>query len=430
MKISRPFGFSKRIRCLLIESKIISIILIQPHNEAYGHALSDISMSTSLAKNKNALLLILPAWKNPNPALLDMKSEDIRIYKSPKWIAYLISLLIWDIFLLISPYRISFFRWLRDNTGHLAKKLNKNKNIFSFLGIPLANLAKWLKRNYKYLTEKNTAKRSYLRRKLIATPTPLKLSKKWERHCTNGIKAIGLDLPSSKIAILHIRESGYKSSQNPYEQRSHMRNADISNYQEALTHLVDNGYTIVKIGDKSMRPIKMNGLIDLASSEYNSPALELYIMQHAKLFILSESGPMYTPLLFNDVPALLANFSNTYFCYPIRKNERFLLKKVVKKKTSHTLSIYEMLEEEYVRHRLTPEYYDFIDNSNDELLSAIKEMLQIIEGINNPSQEQLLFREKLTSTAPLLSNKILPPKWGAEDGFWGHGYISNCLFQK
>lgn len=109
----------------------------------------------------------------------------------------------------------------------------------------------------------------------------------------------------AKIVTLHVREPGYH---NHMEMYYNIRNADIHNYLPAIQYLIDNGYYVIRIGDKSMTqlPIRHNQVIDAPFNSYYTDFFEPYFISQSLFYIGMPSGPETLACIF-DVAMLRTN---------------------------------------------------------------------------------------------------------------------------
>ncbi|MEQ8814131.1 MAG: TIGR04372 family glycosyltransferase [Thalassobaculum sp.] len=114
--------------------------------------------------------------------------------------------------------------------------------------------------------------------------------------------ALGLQ-PSARIVTLHCREAGYR-----VDSRHGLRNVDIATYLPAIRRLVERGYTVIRLGDRSMTPLpKIPGVFDYARSTLKSPELDVLLTGVATFHIGSSSGLSLVPQLFGT-PCLYLNW--------------------------------------------------------------------------------------------------------------------------
>jgi len=109
-----------------------------------------------------------------------------------------------------------------------------------------------------------------------------------------------------RIVTLHCREAGFR-----VDRHQDVRNADITSYLPAIRALTARGFTVVRLGDRSMTRLPdMDGVIDYAHSPLKTKALDILLPGAAAFHVGSSSGLSQVPLLYGT-PCL---FTNWYPC--------------------------------------------------------------------------------------------------------------------
>jgi len=107
------------------------------------------------------------------------------------------------------------------------------------------------------------------------------------------------------FVAMHIREGGYHGD-GPDTTRRH-RSADVDDYLNAIVHIISRGGMVIRLGDKSMTPLKdMPGVFDYAHSDIKSAEMDLFLCAEARLFIGTTSG-LTTAVQALGTPMLLVN---------------------------------------------------------------------------------------------------------------------------
>lgn len=205
-------------------------------------------------------------------------------------------------------------------------------------------------------------------------------------HINDGKRAmleIGLP-PNAWFVVIHVRDNGYQNGSwqksNPYDD---YRNADIESYREALNLVASLGGYIVRIGDPRMKPLDgVPKLIDYFKSNIRSTYLDTYLLSNCKFFIGTSSGPILTSQLFGR-PTLATNFAPIN-SYAYLKNGITISKKYYSKSMNRFLTLREVLQSEFSHeqngNRFSQNEVLVIPNTSNEIVSAVKEMNQFING--------------------------------------------------
>jgi putative glycosyltransferase (TIGR04372 family) len=191
--------------------------------------------------------------------------------------------------------------------------------------------------------------------------------------------------PSGPYVTLHCREDGFKLKgvHGP-------RNASIGDYAPAIRDLLRRGYTVIRLGDPSMTPLRaVPGLIDYANAPEKSPALDVVLPAHAAFHIGCSSGLSLVPLLFAR-PCLFLNW------YPLTllpwgRQTWTAVKRLVRVETGETVSDAATLHSAgMVTDATMLRHLGFVleDNSPQEILSTVRDYVDALhapEGVNGPA---------------------------------------------
>lgn len=189
------------------------------------------------------------------------------------------------------------------------------------------------------------------------------------------------------------------------------RGADIKDYYLAIDYLIQKGFHVFRIGDNSMPDCKREGLTDLAHIEHES-FIDLYLIQKAFLFIGTQSGPAYATHLFKT-DLLATNLTDWSIVIPRKPGNFFINKTFYDKPNNKRIPISELLQKDFNFQVNTNEIDDrdifMKDNSESEVLEALKDYLSYLGGSKKYSPEQLTYNEnqKKWLYDTLINNKDL-----------------------
>jgi putative glycosyltransferase (TIGR04372 family) len=140
------------------------------------------------------------------------------------------------------------------------------------------------------------------------------------------------------FVALHIREGGYHGD-GPGTTRQH-RSASVGDYLDAIGQVTSRGGAVVRLGDKSMTPLKgLPGVFDYAHSDIKSAEMDLFLCAQARLFVGTTSG-LTTAVQALGTPMLLVNcISND--CQFWHDKTDFTLRLVRDRRTDRYLSLRE-----------------------------------------------------------------------------------------
>jgi putative glycosyltransferase (TIGR04372 family) len=227
-----------------------------------------------------------------------------------------------------------------------------------------------------------------LRQEMASDPIRLQLLHVLEEQARAQAARLGLQ-PDARIVTLHVREPGWR----PFE--DDQRSCDINTYRPAVEELVARGFRVVRIGDASMTPIDWPGVLDLATEPARTDLLELWCVLHSVFFFGSESGPLELARLVG-LPALLVNVKTVQSGYPVHRSDLLIMKRLLASDAPRVLSLREQLAVKAGRLTLTGRAR-YVDNTPEEILAALDEMLQGESSRAPESPAQAEFRRLATS---------------------------------
>jgi putative glycosyltransferase (TIGR04372 family) len=420
------------------------ILVSRPNNTAYGHLILDILMSLHIASAQRSKAHFIRPRRPLNSALFEFRADEVEIVGRTAATSILEGL--WLLrhsgnvtlrSLTLLGERISR-KW-----GNILGMLNKKARTWvksrRFPGRFRASANLRLEGWARELAKKKAAVTVRPRfdfygldfRRLYAKdPIRIFLPEPLRQEAIAQAKKIGL-MPTTKIVTLHVRDSGYKSSGGVQEERGDStRNAGIESYTAALDLLATQGYTVVRLGDPRMTPVRHPAVLDLATSRFRTDLLELWCVLSSRFFIGCDSGPICLSLLGN-IPSLQLNVFELISSYPLREADMYILRRPIDKRTGRQLSLEEMTTEEYVLSYRKSPHYDFPENNRDEIYSAVKEML---EGLANKPTETIAQREFKTRMSRLQDVQKIRDKWVSvgfpERPYLGDGRIADFFAER
>jgi putative glycosyltransferase (TIGR04372 family) len=184
-----------------------------------------------------------------------------------------------------------------------------------------------------------------------------------------------LGIPAdAPVVVLHNRESGWQPTLTYHS----YRNADIERCLPAVDYLLRRGYYVVRIGDRSVKPLPKlsDRLLDMPFHPLYHPSVELYCTAMCRFFVSVPSGPLSFAVAFNK-PVVWINSPIVSYHWG---NPLDLL--VPKKYYSHRLKRYltyaEIVTSPLIDFSQTEEFSRFgvelHENTPDELLRSVQEM--------------------------------------------------------
>jgi hypothetical protein len=262
-------------------------MLARPDCVHYGHLALEIQMALVEARVRGARLALLQASQPANPAVFDLVSPDVRIVRlgplRHRW--YLSG---WDRRARHSPRQ----RW-RDRTWNICRA-EAERELARQAGDPRLpeKLREHLQKLKKNLPPEvgllagsgEVAADPYYRRRLLRERVQVQLHPQARARAMEGALELGIT-DERPIVTVHARESGFKAGQEVHDKvdldaryrlarrDDTTRNIRIESYYDAIDFLVARGFTVVRVGDPTMRPVARRGVVDLATSPLRTPEL-------------------------------------------------------------------------------------------------------------------------------------------------------------
>ncbi len=197
----------------------------------------------------------------------------------------------------------------------------------------------------------------------------------------NGIQVLhsnGID-SNKRIVTFHVRDSEYHP-----EQDLDFRDSSVDELIKALDYLGSNGFNTFRMGSlqKSINTkIFPKGVVNY-TDEFRTEFMDVYLIDKSDFFIGSTSGLWGIPYLFNTPQVNLNHipFHDSTF----GKNDIWLPKKLWLSKEKRFMNFNEILSVPRIK-MLSGNFYrdnqiEVIDNTSDEILDAVIEMRNKIDG--------------------------------------------------
>ncbi|MEW6319639.1 MAG: TIGR04372 family glycosyltransferase [Acidobacteriota bacterium] len=409
------------------------VLVSMPNVRQYGHCALEILQSFAEAAEHNASVFFVYPRKLSICALFELEPETVTVLRPNPVTA------------LRLRWRIRHDEWREgmERKALLAAERVKDElrtELWRHMSRPgihptvrndLKRLKSRLKRPFRFenwVSGLRVERQNYYRRRQLRYPVPVTLRPAALAAARAQAQALGL-ADDARIVTLHAREAGYKLGAEMQDTKpktgrdDSVRNVRIDSYYLAMDYLVARGYTVVRIGDPSMTPVHRPGVIDLASSPHRSTLLELYCLLKSEFLIGSDSGPSVVAYLTNT-PLVCTNCTEPVAAYPIRERSLYTVKGVIERETGRRLSLRDLLGPDYLTSFRNSRKYQYVDNTPEEIVEAVEEMIEMLAGRAPLTPAQIAFKEAvLEAEAALRQVSGYVRKWGADEGFMGDGRI-------
>ncbi len=407
------------------------VLVARPNPKQYGHLGLDIAMSLARARENGADVYFVPPPSPLGGGLFELESPEVRVLRPTPAIRELFrTCLSWRIFRdRVDGWREDFREQVEREFMREASRYVADPGTPQEIRQTLRGTRGRLRASLDQAERHRRQVPPYYERRLLRNPVPVRLRSAANEEAASQARAHGI-APDARLVCIHAREAGYKRGSEIHDTKpdtgrdDRVRNAQIESYLEAVDYLVQRGYTVIRLGDPSMTPLRHPGVVDLATSPARTNLLEVYCLLRSDLIIAGESAYVNVICLTNT-PILLVNATEPISAYSVRAPGLFLPKTVVDKNTGTRLTNSDLLSRDYHRWFRDIKKYLYVDNSPEDILDATREMLDWINGEWTESPAQRSYHEAIVSAAAQLrSHSLYVQKWGLHDGFLGDGRIA------
>ena len=219
-------------------------------------------------------------------------------------------------------------------------------------------------------------------------PPLLRITPSHEEDGRRRLRDFGVP-PDAWFICLHAREAGYyKETVSGSHNTS--RNARIDDFLPAIKAVTARGGWVFRIGDPSMTPLPpMDNVVDYANHPLREESMDIFLIGSCRLFVGTNSGPIDVAYVFG-IPTLLTNLFPLLF-RPLSRKDVFIHKLLRMREENRYLTIAEAVRPPLigVHH---PDFFadrgiEVLDNTSEDILDAVVEVLDIVEGKRSYSKE-------------------------------------------
>ncbi len=213
------------------------------------------------------------------------------------------------------------------------------------------------------------------------------------------------------FVCLNVRDCAFMSATRARDMSYHdHRDSDISTYVEAAEALAEMGYTVFRMGAIVKEPLisRHPRVIDYATNGMRSEFLDIFLGAHCTFCISTGSGWDSVPTIFRR-PIMFVNNLPVFAASAITLPITIYPKLLADKDSSSTLSLKELTERNLATPHNSAAYTDagveIRDLSSEELVEAVTEMAQRVEGtfVETPEQKEMQAKLRhILSTHPKL----------------------------
>ena len=204
--------------------------------------------------------------------------------------------------------------------------------------------------------------------------------------------AFDLD-PGRPFVVLHARETGY----NPSHWHNAFRDCDIATYRPAIAALVETGFSVVRIGDPSMKPLGLDlrHVHDVVAMQH--PLLHPWLVQHCAFFIHCFSGPLELARAYGR-PTLGIN-CHPGDVYPPEMGQVYMFKRFEETASGRRLDFAEIIGRRFTmlwhQTQLDNQGLRLVDNAPEEITEACLDFAATLQSgpVRQPRFEEFCSKE-------------------------------------
>ncbi|NDV26670.1 TIGR04372 family glycosyltransferase [Desulfovibrio sp. JC010] len=193
------------------------------------------------------------------------------------------------------------------------------------------------------------------------------------------LAALGLDADRPHICLLG-RDNAFLQQTMPESDgdMQEPRNMDIVTFKAGAEELLRLGYNVIRIGNIVQEPLKIDhpNFVDYATCGKQNDFMDIYLPATCKFFVGVQSGPMHVANMFR-VPCLRVNTARLEVIEYCSPEDLALFKLIRSKSTGRILNISEIISAKISKwpiENFADSDFEVIDNTEEELLEAMREM--------------------------------------------------------
>jgi putative glycosyltransferase (TIGR04372 family) len=375
------------------------VLLAAPAGAAYGELGRDWAAALAEARRRGVPIFLLRPVRPVSPALFDLECDGVRVL-APTMLRRWLFGAWWRLAAVRTSFRDALARFdasiLRSRTSRLRKLM---------LAVDADERSKPLRVELKARIqelEASGASTEAADRTIAGPGVTLRLRDDSERRALDAARRAGIDLDRPMVTV-HVREAGWfaggsRPLRHDPRQDAALRNATIETHAPAIAYLVAQGYTVVRLGDSSMAPLRWPGVVDLATADPLDDRLQLACLMRSRFLLGGDSGPAQIAGLVST-PALTVNVTDPLGAWPSRADGLYLLKTVIDRQTGQPLPPLELASDRYLDHVGDTMLFRYVENTPGQILAAVREMLDGL-GRREPAREpQQEYRRALVAAA-------------------------------
>jgi putative glycosyltransferase (TIGR04372 family) len=228
-------------------------------------------------------------------------------------------------------------------------------------------------------------------------PPFLVLPEDISERCERTLREMGLP-PGTWFVCVHARDDLYSPNDERHLKGS--RNCDISNYETAVDEIVARGGWCLRMGEPGAKPLNLRDrVINYHDTPFKSDWMDVFLCANTRFFLGSSSG-LHMVSVAAGRPCALANMFPAGLAFSLGPRDISIIK-YLRDDNGRDMSFSDMLRMELScpYFFVTTDRLTVIENSSDEIRDLAVEMIDVLEGRIEYTQEdenlQAAFRSLL-----------------------------------
>jgi putative glycosyltransferase (TIGR04372 family) len=237
----------------------------------------------------------------------------------------------------------------------------------------------------------------------------IKFSKSEIEICNNFLQNFGVNSQKGFVC-LNFRDDLYNRSISLIKKEYDLRNSETQTYVAAAEKLTELGYTVFRMGAVAKEPLNSTNpkVIDYATNGMRTEMLDVYLGAFCKFAISVGSGWDSVPQIFRR-PLLFVNHIPMFALSSIVCPITIFPKIIINHQSQNPLRLLDIIDSKACVSLQAEVYknagFEIRDLSSEELVEAVTEMAQRVEGtfVETPEQKEMQSKLKhIFSTHPKL----------------------------
>ena len=206
--------------------------------------------------------------------------------------------------------------------------------------------------------------------------------------------------PDEPIVCFFVRDSAYEDKffQTMNQNSTRYRDCDVVNFEKSMEFLANHGYQVFRMGKYGVKPLSVGHpkIFDYTFSHIKNDFLDFYISSKCEFAVATDSGSMMLPIFFRK-PLLLVNVPAFHGILNGKCLTLFQFKTFLDVKSGKEITLLDLIKRGVPEFETNDAFMNagivLQENSSNEVLNAVKEMMILIGDDNFKSNEYHLTQE-------------------------------------